>query len=106
MAALHNILTVVRGVVCNSPSQSALGPFFFPTGKYDSQRALKMGVKVPEIKYSFWCERDIRGTNGTKREKYGEKYSGVNAASRDLRLSRRIPRNIIKAIFNHFLVKD
>ena len=22
----------------------------------------------------------IRGTNGTKREKYGEKYSGVNAA--------------------------
>ena len=35
-----------------------------------------MGVKVPEIKYSFWCERDIRGTNGTKREK----YSGVNAA--------------------------
>ena len=39
-----------------------------------------MGVKVPEIKYDFWCERDIRGTNGTKREKYGEKYSGVNAA--------------------------
>ena len=29
----------------------------------------------------FWCERDIRGTNGTKREKYGEKYSGVNAAN-------------------------
>ena len=45
-----------------------------------SQRALKMGVKVPESKYDFWCERDIRGTNGTKREKYGEKYSGVNAA--------------------------
>ena len=39
-----------------------------------------MGVKVPEIKYSFWCERNIRGTNRTKREKYGEKYSGVNAA--------------------------
>ena len=39
-----------------------------------------MGVKVPEMKYSFWCERDIRGTNGTKREKYGEKYSSVNAA--------------------------
>ena len=39
-----------------------------------------MGVKVPGTKYSFWCERDIRGTNGTKREKYGEKYSGVNAA--------------------------
>ena len=38
-----------------------------------------MGVKVPSTKYSFWCERDIRGTNGTKREKYGEKYSGVNA---------------------------
>ena len=27
------------------------------------------------MKCSFWCERDIRGTNGTKREKYG-----VNAA--------------------------
>ena len=39
-----------------------------------------MGVKVPGTKYSFWCERDIRGTNGTKCEKYGEKYSGVNAA--------------------------
>ena len=38
-----------------------------------------MGVKVPGTKYSFWCERNIRGTNGTKREKYGEKYSGVNA---------------------------
>ena len=38
-----------------------------------------MGVKVPGTKYSFWCERDIRGTNGTKREKYGGKYSGVNA---------------------------
>ena len=40
-----------------------------------------MGVKVCEIKCSFWCECDIRGTNGTKREKYGEKYSGVNAAN-------------------------
>ena len=40
-----------------------------------------MGVKVPEMKCSFWCEHDIRGTNGTKREKYGEKYSGVNAAN-------------------------
>ena len=39
-----------------------------------------MGVKVPEIKYDFWCECDIRGTKGTKREKYGEKYSDVNAA--------------------------
>jgi len=39
-----------------------------------------MGVKVPEIKYDFWCERDIRGTHGTKSKKYGEKYSGVNAA--------------------------
>ena len=38
-----------------------------------------MGVKVPGTKCSFWCERKIRGTNGTKREKYGEKYSGVNA---------------------------
>ena len=49
-----------------------------------SQQALKMGVKVPGTKCSFWCERNIRGTNGTKREKYGEKYrekySGVNAA--------------------------
>ena len=33
-----------------------------------------MGVKVPGTKYSIWCELDIRGTNGTKREK----YSGVN----------------------------
>ena len=40
-----------------------------------------MGVKVPGLKYSFWCERDIRGTNGTKREKHGEKYSGVNTAN-------------------------
>jgi len=40
-----------------------------------------MGVTFPEMKYSFWCERDISGTNGTKREKYGEKYSGVNAAN-------------------------
>ena len=39
-----------------------------------------MGVKVPGTKYSFWCERNIRGTNGTKREKFGEKYSGVNAS--------------------------
>jgi len=37
-----------------------------------------MGGKVPEMKCSFWCERDIRGTNATK----GEKYSGVNAAIR------------------------
>ena len=42
------------------------------------QQALKMGVKVPGTQYSFWCERDIRGTNGTKREKYGEKSCGVN----------------------------
>ena len=34
-----------------------------------------MGVKVLGTKYSFWCERKIPGTNGTKREK----YSGVNA---------------------------
>ena len=40
-----------------------------------------MEVKVPEMKCSFWCECDIRGTNGTKHEKYGEKYSGVNAAN-------------------------
>ena len=40
---------------------------------YFSQQALKMGVKVPGTKYSFWCERDIRGTNGTKWEKYGVK---------------------------------
>ena len=52
---------VLRGVVCNSPSQ------------------LKMGIKVPGTQYSFWCERKIRSTNGTKRGKYGEKYSGVNA---------------------------
>ena len=54
---------------------------FFPQEITISQQALKMGVKVPGTKYSFWCERDIRGTNGTKREKYGEKYSGVNAAN-------------------------
>ena len=40
-----------------------------------------MGVKVPGTKYSFWCECDIRGTIRTKWEKYGEKYSGVNAAN-------------------------
>ena len=43
-----------------------------------------MGVKVPGIKCSFWCESDIRGTNGTKREKYGEKYSGVNAPNEEI----------------------
>jgi len=83
MAALHNISTVVRGVVCNSPSQSALGHFwgtFHPQKSTLSQLALRMGVKVPKIKYDFWCERDIRGTHGTKREKYGGKYSGENAA--------------------------
>ena len=40
-----------------------------------------MGGKVPEMKFSLWGERDIRGTNVTKREKYGEKYSGVKAAN-------------------------
>ena len=35
------------------------------------QQALEMGVKVLGTKYSFWCERKIPGTIGTKREKYG-----------------------------------
>ena len=34
-----------------------------------------MGVKVLGTKYTFWRERKIPGTIGTKREK----YSGVNA---------------------------
>ena len=55
-----------------------------------------MWVKVPEIKYDFWCERDISGTNGTKREKYGEKYSGVNAANA---LKNNIQRLISHRVF-------
>ena len=66
-------------MVCISPSQSELG-HFFPPGKYHLSAGTKNGGKVPGTQYSFWCERDIRGTNGTKREKYREKYSGVNAA--------------------------
>ena len=42
MAALHNIFRVVWGVVCNSPSQSALG-HFFPTGMYDLSAGTKNG---------------------------------------------------------------
>ena len=38
---------------------------FLPQESTISQQALKMGVKVPGTKYSFWCER----------EKYGEKYA-------------------------------
>ena len=67
-----------RGLQFAQPIRT--GALFFPQESTISQQALKMGVKIPEIKCSFWCECDIRGTNGTKREKYGEKYSGVNAA--------------------------
>ena len=79
MAALQNISESYGAWFAIRPANQNWGTFF-PKESTISQQALKMGVKVPEIKYSFWCEREIRGTNGTKREKYGEKYSGVNAA--------------------------
>ena len=74
MAALQNISEFYGAWFAIRPANQNWG-----TG--NSQQALKMGVKVPGTRYSFWCERDIRGTNGTKREKYGEKYSGMNAAN-------------------------
>ena len=79
MVSPHNIFTVVRAWFAIRPANQHWGTFH-PQKSTLSQQALKMGVKVPEMKYDFWCERDIRGTHGTKREKYGEKYSGVNAA--------------------------
>ena len=75
MSAPHNIFTVVRAWFAIRPANQHWGTFH-PQESTISQQALKMGVKVPEIKYDFWRERDISGTNGTKREK----YSGVNAA--------------------------
>ena len=79
MAALQNISELYGAWFAIRPANQNWGTFF-PQESTISQQALKMGVKVPEMKCSFWCERDIRGTNGTKREKYGEKYSGVNTA--------------------------
>ena len=79
MAALQNISELYGAWFAIRPANQHWGTFH-PQESTISQRALKMGVKVPEMKCSFWCECDIRGTNGTKREKYGEKYSGVNAA--------------------------
>ena len=79
MAAQQNISELYGAWFAIRPANQNWGTFF-PQESTISQQALKMGVKVPGTQYSFWCERDIRGTNGTKREKYGEKYSGVNAA--------------------------
>ena len=58
-----------------------------------------MGVKVPGTKYSFWCERNIRGTNGTKREKYAEKYSGVNGPNASLLL---IQLDLTHVLFQYY----
>ena len=80
MAALQNISELYGAWFAIRPANQNWGTFC-PQECNISQQALKMGVKVPGTKYSFWCERDIRGTNGTKGEKYGEKYSGVNAAN-------------------------
>ena len=77
MTALQNILFYGAWFAIRPANQN--WGTFFPQESTISQQALKMGVKVPSTKYSFWCERNIRGTNGTKQEKYGEKYSGVNA---------------------------
>jgi len=83
MAALQNISEFYGAWFAIRPANQNWGPFF-PQESTISQQAPKMGVKVTGTQYSFWCERDIRGTNGTKCEKYGdkygEKYSGVNAA--------------------------
>ena len=79
MAALQNISEFYRAWFAIRPANQNWGTFF-PQESTISQQALNMGVKVPGMKSSFWCERDIRGTNKTKREKYGEKYSGVNTA--------------------------
>ena len=79
MAALQNISEFYGAWFAIRPANQNWGTFS-PQESTISQQALKMGVEVPGLKYSFWGERDIRGTNGTKCEKYGEKYSGVNAA--------------------------
>jgi len=79
MPALQNISEFYGAWFAIRPANQNWGTFF-PQDSTTSQQALKMGVKVPGTQDSFWCERGIRGTNGTKREKYAEKYSGVNAA--------------------------
>ena len=69
MAALQNISELYGAWFANRPANQNRGTFS-PQESTISQQALEMGVKVPEMKSSFWCERDMRGTNGTKREKY------------------------------------
>ena len=74
MAALQNISELYGAWFAIRLSQSELG-HFFPPGKYHLSAGTKNGGKTSRDEVLF-----LRGTNGTKRKKYGEKYSGVNAA--------------------------
>ena len=52
---------------------------FSPQESTCSLAGTEKGEKFSWTKFSFWCELKIPGTIGTKREKCGEKYSGVKA---------------------------
>ena len=68
MAASKNLSEFYGAWFAIRPANQNWGTFP-PQDSTTSQQALKMGVKVPGTKYSFWCERNIRSTNGTKGEK-------------------------------------
>ena len=74
MAALQNISEFYGAWFAIRPANQNWGTFS-PQESTISQQALKMWVKVPEMKCSLWCERDITELNA----KSTKKHSGVNA---------------------------
>ena len=76
MAASQNFSELYGAWFAIRPANQKL-ELFSPQESTCSLAGTEKGGKV--LMNSFWCERKIPGNIGTKREKYGEKYSGVKA---------------------------
>ena len=62
IAASQNLLGVLRGVVCNPPSQSEIGTFFSPFSPRSlagTERGWKGSHELSSSSGFFWCERNI-----------------------------------------------